>query len=258
MESPASPEEKARLGKLAPEAVRAGNLAGEPITAKLTGPRATMSPIGGLKVTAAQGWLAAGPRAPKTSIRSTPNVKRTWRRSSPRPRRSSSARMGIRPQPVCDYPAPRPFLACPTQIASTGKGVPESSRYLREICKMPSKAIKLDDEMYCIKALADSAAHAEMKEAIRQFLEREEESEQLRRETLERWERFERETVSHESVEAWPFKPGDYLDGLRASAQSPEMVARSIADLARLANLSGPTIRKTGTTAKKILESVRI
>ena len=74
---------------------------------------------------------------------------------------------------------------------------------------MPSKAIKLDDEIYSrLKALAEArqrTPHWLMKEAIRQFLEREEESEQLRRESLERWERFEAtgETVSHEAVEAW-------------------------------------------------------
>jgi predicted transcriptional regulator len=74
---------------------------------------------------------------------------------------------------------------------------------------MPSKAIKLDDEIYSrLKALAHArqrTPHWLMKEAIRQFLEREEESERVRRESLERWERFEEtgETVSHEAVEAW-------------------------------------------------------
>ena len=61
IDAPASPEEKARLGKLAPEAVRAGTLAGEPITAKLTRAPGNNEPIGGLKVTAAQGWFAARP-----------------------------------------------------------------------------------------------------------------------------------------------------------------------------------------------------
>ena len=74
---------------------------------------------------------------------------------------------------------------------------------------MPSKAIKLDDEIYGrLKALADArqrTPHWLMKEAIRQFLEREEEFERVRRESLERWERFEAtgETVSHDVVEAW-------------------------------------------------------
>lgn len=74
---------------------------------------------------------------------------------------------------------------------------------------MPSKAIKLDDEIYGrLKALADArqrTPHWLMKEAIRQFLEREEEFERVRRESLERWERFEAtgETVSHAAVGAW-------------------------------------------------------
>ncbi len=61
IDAPASPEEKARLGKLAPEAVIAGKLAGEPITAKLTRAPGNDEPIGGLKVTAANGWFAARP-----------------------------------------------------------------------------------------------------------------------------------------------------------------------------------------------------
>ncbi len=61
IDAPASPEEKARLSKLSPEAVRAGTLAGEAITAKLTKAPGNDAPIGGLKVTAANGWFAARP-----------------------------------------------------------------------------------------------------------------------------------------------------------------------------------------------------
>ncbi len=61
IDAPASPEEKARLSKLSPEAVRAGTLAGEPITAKLTKAPGNDAPIGGLKVVAANGWFAARP-----------------------------------------------------------------------------------------------------------------------------------------------------------------------------------------------------
>jgi phosphoglucomutase len=61
LDAPATPEEKARLGKLSPEAVSAGTLAGEPITAKLTNAPGNNSPIGGLKVVAANGWFAARP-----------------------------------------------------------------------------------------------------------------------------------------------------------------------------------------------------
>ena len=41
IDAPATPEQKARLAKLSPEAVRAASLAGEPITAKLTARPAT-------------------------------------------------------------------------------------------------------------------------------------------------------------------------------------------------------------------------
>jgi phosphoglucomutase len=61
IDAPATPEEKARLGKLSPEAVSAGTLAGEPITAKLTKAPGNDAPIGGLKVVAANGWFAARP-----------------------------------------------------------------------------------------------------------------------------------------------------------------------------------------------------
>ena len=61
LDAPATPEEKARLGKLSPEAVSAGTLAGEPITAKLTKAPGNDAPIGGLKVVAANGWFAARP-----------------------------------------------------------------------------------------------------------------------------------------------------------------------------------------------------
>ena len=61
IDSPATPEQKARLGKLAPDDVRATTLAGEPITAKLTRAPGNNAPIGGLKVVAANGWFAARP-----------------------------------------------------------------------------------------------------------------------------------------------------------------------------------------------------
>jgi phosphoglucomutase len=57
----ATPEQKARLGKLSPEAVKASQLAGEPIVAKLTRAPGNNAPIGGLKVVAASGWFAARP-----------------------------------------------------------------------------------------------------------------------------------------------------------------------------------------------------
>jgi phosphoglucomutase len=61
IDAPATPEQKARLQKLSPEAVRESELAGEPITAKLTRAPGNNAPIGGLKVVAAGGWFAARP-----------------------------------------------------------------------------------------------------------------------------------------------------------------------------------------------------
>ena len=55
------PYPAALLKKLSPEAVKAGELAGEPITAKLTRAPGNDGPIGGLKVVAANGWFAARP-----------------------------------------------------------------------------------------------------------------------------------------------------------------------------------------------------
>jgi phosphoglucomutase len=61
IDAPATAEQKARLEKLSPEAVRAATLAGEPITAKLTRAPGNGADIGGLKVVAANGWFAARP-----------------------------------------------------------------------------------------------------------------------------------------------------------------------------------------------------
>ena len=61
VDAPATPEEKARLEQLAPEAVKAPNLAGEPITAKLTQAPGNGAPFGGLKVVSRSGWFAARP-----------------------------------------------------------------------------------------------------------------------------------------------------------------------------------------------------
>ena len=61
IDAPATPEQKERLAKLSPEAVKESELAGEPITAKLTNAPGNNAPIGGLKVLAASGWFAARP-----------------------------------------------------------------------------------------------------------------------------------------------------------------------------------------------------
>jgi phosphoglucomutase len=61
IDAAATPEQKARLAKLSPEAVRASTLAGDPVTATLTRAPANDAPIGGLKVVARRGWFAARP-----------------------------------------------------------------------------------------------------------------------------------------------------------------------------------------------------
>jgi phosphoglucomutase len=61
IDAPASPEQKAKLQKLSPDAVKESDLAGERITAKLTKAPGNNAPIGGLKVVAESGWFAARP-----------------------------------------------------------------------------------------------------------------------------------------------------------------------------------------------------
>jgi phosphoglucomutase len=61
IDAAATPEEKARLGKLSPDAVKAATLAGDPIVAKLSHAPGNDAPIGGLKVVTASGWFAARP-----------------------------------------------------------------------------------------------------------------------------------------------------------------------------------------------------
>jgi phosphoglucomutase len=61
IDAPATPEQKATLAKLSPEAVKESELAGEAISAKLTNAPGNNARIGGLKVMAASGWFAARP-----------------------------------------------------------------------------------------------------------------------------------------------------------------------------------------------------
>jgi phosphoglucomutase len=61
IDAPATPEQKAKLARLSPEAVKESELAGEPITARLTNAPGNNAPIGGLKVMAEHGWFAARP-----------------------------------------------------------------------------------------------------------------------------------------------------------------------------------------------------
>ncbi len=61
VDAPANREEKAKLASLSPDQVKATELAGEAITAKLTEAPGNGAKIGGLKVTTANGWFAARP-----------------------------------------------------------------------------------------------------------------------------------------------------------------------------------------------------
>lgn len=61
IDTPATPEQKARLSELSPENVTASRMAGDPIEAKLTKAPGNKASIGGLKVTTHNGWFAARP-----------------------------------------------------------------------------------------------------------------------------------------------------------------------------------------------------
>ncbi|MFB8386736.1 phosphoglucomutase (alpha-D-glucose-1,6-bisphosphate-dependent) [Microbacterium sp. NPDC055910] len=61
VDAPATAEQKAELAKLSPAAVSATELAGEPITGKLSHAPGNGAAIGGLKVQTADAWFAARP-----------------------------------------------------------------------------------------------------------------------------------------------------------------------------------------------------
>ncbi|MEP7739878.1 phosphoglucomutase (alpha-D-glucose-1,6-bisphosphate-dependent) [Nocardioides sp. 31GB23] len=61
VDAPATREEKAALAALSPDAVSATELAGEPITGRLTEAPGNGAAIGGLKVTTESAWFAARP-----------------------------------------------------------------------------------------------------------------------------------------------------------------------------------------------------
>jgi phosphoglucomutase len=61
IDAPATPEQKARLRQLSPEAIQEERLAGDAITAKLTRAPGNGAAIGGLKIVTAGGWFAARP-----------------------------------------------------------------------------------------------------------------------------------------------------------------------------------------------------
>ncbi|SJM94017.1 CopG family ribbon-helix-helix protein [Crenothrix polyspora] len=74
---------------------------------------------------------------------------------------------------------------------------------------MTSRAVKLDDVIYDrLKVLGEvrqRSPHWLMKEAIRQYLDREEAAEHIRRDTLQRLAQFEADgkTVPDDAVDAW-------------------------------------------------------
>ena len=61
VDAPANREEKAKLGALSPDDVTASELAGEPITARLTEAPGNGARIGGIKVITENAWFAARP-----------------------------------------------------------------------------------------------------------------------------------------------------------------------------------------------------
>jgi predicted transcriptional regulator len=84
---------------------------------------------------------------------------------------------------------------------------------------MTSKAVKLDDSIYDrLKVLGEArqrSPHWLMKEAIRQFLDREEAAEQIRLDTLQRVAQFEADgkTINHDAVDAWLASWGTESEG---------------------------------------------
>ena len=61
IDAAATPEQKAILARLSPDAVHATSLAGDPIQAMMTSAPGNGAPLGGLKVSTARGWFAARP-----------------------------------------------------------------------------------------------------------------------------------------------------------------------------------------------------
>ena len=61
IDAPATPRQKALLGRLSPEQVSARDLAGDPIECMQTSAPGNGAPLGGLKVVTRRGWFAARP-----------------------------------------------------------------------------------------------------------------------------------------------------------------------------------------------------
>jgi phosphoglucomutase len=61
VEAPATPEQKARLARLSPKQVQSTTLAGEKIESVIDHAPGNNAPMGGIKVSTANGWFAARP-----------------------------------------------------------------------------------------------------------------------------------------------------------------------------------------------------
>ena len=91
IDAAATPEQKAKLGKLSPESVKESDVGRRADHREADARAGQRRAIGGLKVASASGWFAARPPARRTSTRSTPRAsrtKRTWKRSSTKLSRS--------------------------------------------------------------------------------------------------------------------------------------------------------------------------
>ena len=74
LDSPATPEQKARLQKLSPDAIQESELAGERIVSRLSKAPGNGAAIGGIKVVAKTGWFAARPSGTENISRSMPRA----------------------------------------------------------------------------------------------------------------------------------------------------------------------------------------
>jgi phosphoglucomutase len=61
IDAPASPDQKKRLARLDASGIEEKDLAGDPVTAKLSKAPGNNQPIGGIKVASKSGWFAARP-----------------------------------------------------------------------------------------------------------------------------------------------------------------------------------------------------
>ena len=98
IDAPADREQKAKLAALSPDDVTATELAGEPITAKLTEAPGNGAKIGGLKVTTESAWFAARPSRHRGRLQDLRRVVPRPRPPAPRcrrrPARSSRRALG--------------------------------------------------------------------------------------------------------------------------------------------------------------------